>query len=116
MAVRPRLSRHAPAHSRKQPAWGMRSAEPGALGDAGGGGEHGRRDLAFTLGAHAPFGLFAAMLVAEPWLTMAAAMIAYLASIPFSVRAFRTLRRKAEALQRGAEGDAMGEAEGPPAD
>ena len=64
----------------------MRSAEPGALGDAGGGGELGRRDLA------------------------------YLASIPFSVRAFRTLRRKAEALQRGAEGDAMGEAEGPPAD
>ncbi len=61
-------------------------------------------------------GLFAAMLVAEPWLTMAAAMIAYVASIPFSVRAFRSLRRKAEALRRGAEGDAMGEADGPPAD
>jgi hypothetical protein len=56
------------------------------------------------------------MLVAAPWLTMAAAMIAYLVSIPFSVRAFRSLRRKAEALRRGAEGDAMGEADGPAAD
>ncbi len=43
-------------------------------------------------------------------------MIAYMVSIPFSVRAFRTLRRKAEALQRGAEGDATGAADGPPAD
>ena len=61
-------------------------------------------------------GLFAAMLVAAPWLTMAATMIAYMVSIPFSVRAFRSLRRRAEALRRGAEGDAMGEADGPPAD
>ncbi len=64
-------------------------------------------------------GLFAALLVAAPWLTMAAAMIAYLAAIPFSVRAFRNLRRKAEALQRGAagaEGDVTGDADGPPAD
>ncbi|MFQ5617990.1 MAG: CDP-diacylglycerol--serine O-phosphatidyltransferase [Rhodospirillales bacterium] len=61
-------------------------------------------------------GLFAAMLVAEPWLTMATALIAYMVSIPFSVRAFRALRRKAEALQRGAEGDATGAAEDPPAD
>ena len=56
------------------------------------------------------------MLVAEPWLTMAAAMIAYLVSIPFSVRAFRNLRRKAEALQRGDEIDATDAADGPSAD
>ncbi len=61
-------------------------------------------------------GLFAAMLVATPWLTMAAAIIAYLVSIPFSVRAFRSLRRKAEALQRGDEIDATDAADGPPAD
>ena len=47
---------------------------------------------------------------------MAAAMIAYMVSIPFSVRAFRSLRRKAEALRRGAEDDATGAADGPPAD
>jgi CDP-diacylglycerol--serine O-phosphatidyltransferase len=44
-------------------------------------------------------GLFAAALASEPWLTVAASFIAYLASLPFSIRSYRHLRRKAEQLQ-----------------
>ena len=44
-------------------------------------------------------GLFAASLVSAPWLTMSAAIFVYAASIPFSVRAYRRLERKAEELE-----------------
>ena len=45
-------------------------------------------------------GLYAAVLVAEPWTALAAAGVLYLGMLPFSVRSFRRLRREAE------EGDA----------
>ena len=38
-------------------------------------------------------GLFAATLVSAPWLTMAVALILYLASIPFSLRSYRKLEQ-----------------------
>ena len=38
-------------------------------------------------------GLFAAMLVSVPWLTMSATLIFYLATIPFSLRSYRKLER-----------------------
>ncbi len=45
-------------------------------------------------------GLFAALLVAEPWPTISLVMILYAASFPLSVRSFRSLKSKAEALRR----------------
>ncbi len=42
-------------------------------------------------------GLFAALLVADPWAAMAAAGVIYLAMLPFSLRSFRRLRAAAEA-------------------
>jgi CDP-diacylglycerol--serine O-phosphatidyltransferase len=46
-------------------------------------------------------GLFAALLLADPWAALAAAGLIYLAMLPFSVRSFRRLRAAAEA-DRGA--------------
>ncbi len=43
-------------------------------------------------------GLFAALLVAEPWAALAAAGIIYLCMLPFSLRSYLTLKREAEAL------------------
>ncbi|HEX5327899.1 MAG TPA: phosphatidylcholine/phosphatidylserine synthase [Acetobacteraceae bacterium] len=42
-------------------------------------------------------GLYAAVLVAEPWAALAAAGAIYLAMLPFSLRSFRRLKREAEA-------------------
>ena len=39
---------------------------------------------------------FAAVLVADPWAALAAAGLAYVAMLPFSLRSFRRLRRDAE--------------------
>ena len=41
-------------------------------------------------------GVYAAILVADPWAAMAAAGLIYLGMLPFSVRSFRRLRREAE--------------------
>jgi CDP-diacylglycerol---serine O-phosphatidyltransferase len=41
-------------------------------------------------------GLFAALLVADPWAALAAAGLLYVAMLPFSVRSFRRLREAAE--------------------
>jgi CDP-diacylglycerol--serine O-phosphatidyltransferase len=41
-------------------------------------------------------GIYAALLVADPWAALAAAGLLYLAMLPFSVRSFRRLRREAE--------------------
>ncbi len=41
-------------------------------------------------------GFFAALLVADPWLALAAAGLIYLLMLPFSVRSFRRLRAEAE--------------------
>jgi CDP-diacylglycerol--serine O-phosphatidyltransferase len=46
-------------------------------------------------------GLFAATLVSAPWTTLSVVLFIYLASIPFSVRAYRSLERKALALTEG---------------
>jgi CDP-diacylglycerol---serine O-phosphatidyltransferase len=44
-------------------------------------------------------GLYAALLVADPWAAGAAAGILYLGMLPFSVRSFHRLRREAEAMR-----------------
>ena len=44
-------------------------------------------------------GLYAAMLVADPWAALAAAGLIYLVMLPFSVRSFRRLRREAEGAE-----------------
>ena len=41
-------------------------------------------------------GLFAALLVADPWAALAAGSLIYLVMLPFSVRSFRRLKREAE--------------------
>ena len=46
-------------------------------------------------------GIFAAVLVADPWAALAAGSLMYLVMLPFSVRSFHQLRREAE----GAPGD-----------
>lgn len=46
-------------------------------------------------------GLFAALLVADPWAAMAAAGVLYLVMLPFSARSFQRLKQAAE----GVEGD-----------
>lgn len=51
-------------------------------------------------------GLFAAALVSAPWMTISASLLAYIVSIPFSIRSYRTLARKAQELKhKGAEGE-----------
>ncbi|UEM20161.1 CDP-diacylglycerol--serine O-phosphatidyltransferase [Skermanella mucosa] len=58
----------------------------------------------------AAVGLLAAMLVSTPWLTLALIGLAYLASLPFSLRQYRRLRREAERLHEAAHQDAEAEA------
>jgi CDP-diacylglycerol---serine O-phosphatidyltransferase len=41
-------------------------------------------------------GVYAAVLIADPWLALAAGGLIYLCMLPFSVRSFRRLRREAE--------------------
>lgn len=48
-------------------------------------------------------GTFAALLVADPWVALAAGDLVYLAMLPFSVRSFRRLKREAEELREPAE-------------
>ncbi len=55
-------------------------------------------------------GLLAAFLVAQPWWTLILLGLAYLATLPFSVRQFHKLQRAAALIQAPAEGEA------PPAD
>jgi CDP-diacylglycerol--serine O-phosphatidyltransferase len=43
-------------------------------------------------------GLYAALLLADPWAALAAAGLIYLGMLPFSVRSFRRLREEAESL------------------
>lgn len=43
-------------------------------------------------------GIFAALLVADPWAAFAAGGLIYLGMLPFSVRSFRRLRREAEGI------------------
>ena len=53
-------------------------------------------------------GIFAAVLVADPWAALAAGGLIYLGMLPFSVRSFRRLRREAEGPQTDAdEADAL---------
>jgi CDP-diacylglycerol---serine O-phosphatidyltransferase len=42
-------------------------------------------------------GMYAALLVADPWMALAAAGLIYVGMLPFSVRSYRRLRREAEA-------------------
>jgi CDP-diacylglycerol--serine O-phosphatidyltransferase len=44
-------------------------------------------------------GMFAALLVADPWAALAAAGVIYLGMLPFSVRSFNRLRQEAEAMR-----------------
>ena len=46
-------------------------------------------------------GLFAALLVADPWAALAAAGLVYLGMLPFSARSFNALRRAAEQAPPG---------------
>ncbi len=48
-------------------------------------------------------GLFAASLVSAPWLTISASVLVYMILIPFSMRSYRTLSRKAEELKQKTE-------------
>ncbi|MEO5373509.1 MAG: CDP-diacylglycerol--serine O-phosphatidyltransferase [Alphaproteobacteria bacterium] len=48
-------------------------------------------------------GILAAFLVTDPWATLSMLGLAYLASIPFSIRAFGKLRREAEAKEVAAQ-------------
>ena len=48
-------------------------------------------------------GTFAAVLVADPWVALAAGDLIYLATLPFGVRSFRRLKREAEAMREVAE-------------
>lgn len=49
-------------------------------------------------------GMYAALLVADPWVALAAAGLIYLGMLPFSVRSYRKLRREAEAGEAEAAG------------
>lgn len=67
--------------------------------------------------ALAGVGLLAAMLVSQPWWTLSLVGLAYIATLPFSVRQFRKLQRAAEQM-REAESPEPAEADGaavPPA-
>lgn len=50
-------------------------------------------------------GIYAAVLVADPWAALAVAGLIYLGMLPFSVRSFRRLRREAEAIHDDATGE-----------
>jgi CDP-diacylglycerol--serine O-phosphatidyltransferase len=45
-------------------------------------------------------GIFAALLVADPWAALATAGLLYLGMLPFSVRSFRRIKREAEEYRR----------------
>ncbi len=51
-------------------------------------------------------GLYAALLVANPWAALAAAGILYIAMLPFSVRSFKRLKKEAEAAANGEQSEA----------
>ena len=61
-------------------------------------------------------GLFAASLVSAPWMTMSAAILIYIAAIPFAIRTYGSLKQKAEALQGGSPGSDLGAADEPPSE
>ena len=44
-------------------------------------------------------GVFAALLVADPWAALAAGGLIYIGMLPFSVRSFRRLKREAESMR-----------------
>jgi CDP-diacylglycerol--serine O-phosphatidyltransferase len=44
-------------------------------------------------------GVFAAVLVADPWAALAAGGLIYISMLPFSLRSFRRLKREAEAMR-----------------
>ncbi|GAB0118034.1 CDP-alcohol phosphatidyltransferase family protein [Acidisoma sp. 7E03] len=50
-------------------------------------------------------GVYAAILLAEPWAALAAAGVIYIAMLPFSIRSFRRLREEAEAMRVEEEDD-----------
>lgn len=50
-------------------------------------------------------GLLAAFLVTEPWATLGIVLIIYAVSIPFSVRSFRSLQKRAADHNRGLDDD-----------
>ena len=56
-------------------------------------------------------GLMAAFLVTSPWATVTVVGIAYIVSLPFSVRSFRALQREAARLRERAPEEAMAEVE-----
>lgn len=56
-------------------------------------------------------GLMAAFLVTSPWATVTVIGIAYIVSLPFSVRSFRALQREAARLRERAPEEAMAEVE-----
>ncbi len=56
-------------------------------------------------------GLMAAFLVTSPWATVTVVGIAYIVSLPFSVRSFRALRREAARLRERPPEEAMAEVE-----
>jgi CDP-diacylglycerol--serine O-phosphatidyltransferase len=72
----------------------------------------------FVVPVLAGVGLVAAMLVSTPWLTLSLIGVAYLASLPFSLRQYRRLREEAERLHAEstvvAEGTAAEEVEAAP--
>jgi CDP-diacylglycerol--serine O-phosphatidyltransferase len=59
----------------------------------------------FVLPTMLGIGLFAALLVADPWAALAAAGLLYIVMLPFSVRSFRRLKREAETARETAEGE-----------
>ena len=50
-------------------------------------------------------GIYAAILVADPWAALAVAGLIYLGMLPFSVRSFHRLRREAEAVPDNESGE-----------
>lgn len=56
-------------------------------------------------------GLMAAFLVTSPWATVTVVGIAYIVSLPFSVRSFRALQREAARLRERAPEEALAEVE-----
>lgn len=56
-------------------------------------------------------GLMAAFLVTSPWATVTVIGIAYIVSLPFSVRSFRALQREAARLRERAPEEALAEVE-----
>ena len=56
-------------------------------------------------------GLLAAFVVTSPWATVTVIGIAYIVSLPFSVRSFRALQREAARLRERAPEEAMAEVE-----